>query len=372
VKCPDYGRANVERALAEALEPFGGMAAFVKDGADAVLKPNMISARPADACATTHPELVSAAARAAIAAGGHVRIADSPGIGSIQQVAKLSGIESVAAELDIPLFEFIESADAPRPEEARFRKLALALEALHTDALINLPKVKTHQQMILTLAVKNLFGCVVGRQKIAWHMNAGRDVNLFARMLVEVCAAVKPAVSIADGVWGMEGKGPTHGEPRYFGFIAASDDAFALDAVIAHALGFRHEDVPLFAAAKRAERDGLRTGVIELERIDIVGCKIQDLQIGEVKPPAAGRLMFVPHALAGIARRLITVRPKITSACNLCGACVSHCPANAMAKVDGRVKIDDTLCIRCFCCQELCPFGAIDVQGGLLSRLFAR
>ena len=372
MKCPDYDRANVERSLAEALEPFGGMASFVRSGADVLLKPNLISPRPIDACATTHPEVVAATARAVIATGGRPRIGESPGIGSFQQVTKATGIASVASELEIPLFEFIDAADAPRPQAARFKKLAIAQDVLDAETLINLPKVKTHQQMVLTLAVKNLFGCVAGRQKIAWHMNAGRDAALFARMLVEVCAAARPTLNIADGIWGMEGKGPTHGEPRFFGFIAASDDAFALDAVIAHALGFRQEDVPIFAAAKRAERDGLPTGVIDLHNIQIAGCSIEDLRIGRVKPPAAGRLMFVPPVLAGLARRLITVRPKITPACKLCGVCTSHCPAEAMAIVDGRVEIDDTLCIRCFCCQELCPHGAVDVARGLLSRLFAR
>ena len=195
----------------------------------------------------------------------------------------------------------------------------------------------------------------------------------FARALVEICLAVRPALSIADAVVGMEGTGPSHGDPRRFGFIAASADPFALDAVLTELLGFKADDVPVLVAAREARRDRLPVGVTDLGEIDVCGCALEDVRPGRVKPPVMGRLMFVPDFVGRVLSRWVTVRPRINrAACRVCGSCVESCPAGAMKTVDRRVKIDDTFCIRCFCCQELCPHGAVRAKRGVLSRLLSK
>ena len=372
VRCLDYSRENVERAVGEVVELLGGIERFVRHGESVLLKPNLLSGSPPEKAVTTHPEVFRAVAKAALGAGGRVTGGDSSGIGSFDTVAGKSGIAAVAAELGVELRDLNEAAETERPQGARFRKLLIARSILEADAVVNLPKVKTHQQMFLTLAVKNLFGCIVGKEKIAWHMNAGRDAGLFARLLVEICCAVAPRLSIADGVVGMEGTGPAHGDPRQFGFIAASADPFALDAVLTSVLGFRATDVPLFAAADEARADGLVIGCSDLDRIDVVGCGVDELSVPHVKPPVMGNLMFLPGFLARIMRRLITVKPGIKRCmCKTCGVCVESCPAEAMKMIDRKVTIDDTVCIRCFCCQELCPHGAVEARRGLLSGFFS-
>ncbi len=373
VRCPDYSRENVERAVGEVVDLLGGIERFVRPGENVFLKPNLLSGSAPEAAVTTHPEIFRAVAKTAQRAGGSVTGGDSPGIGKFEAVAGKSGIAEAAAELGVEVRELTEPVEVERPDGAKFRKLLIARGILEADAVINLPKVKTHQQMVLTLAVKNLFGCIVGREKIAWHMNAGRDTGVFARLLVEICHAVAPRLSIADGVVGMEGTGPAHGEPRQFGFIAASADPCALDAVLTALLGFRAADVPLFAAADAARADGLAIGCTDLGRIDVVGCSIDELKVPHVKPPVMGSLMFLPGFLAGVMRRLITVKPMVTRGrCEICGVCVESCPAEAMKIIDRKVRIDDTVCIRCFCCQELCPHDAIEARRGLLSGLFIR
>ena len=372
-RCVDYSTENVERAVAEVIDLLGGIGRFVRPGSRVLLKPNLIAAYPPEAAATTHPEVVAAVAPIAAGAGGRVEVGDSPGVKTLPVVAETTGIAAVASRLGLPLTEFTEPVEVARPKGAKFRKLLLARPVVETDVLINLPKVKTHQQMFLTLAAKNLFGCVVGKQKIAWHMSAGRDAALFARVLVEICSAVAPALSIADGVVGMEGTGPCHGRPRPFGFIAASGDPFALDAVLTSLLGFEDADLPVLAAARAARADGLPVGETDLDAIELAGCAADELRAKHVVPPTMGRLMFVPGFLSGLMRRLVTVRPRIDlKTCRVCGVCVESCPAQAMKIIDRRVRIDDTSCIRCFCCQELCPHGAVRVGRGLLSRLFSR
>jgi len=372
-RCTDYSPANIERAVGQVLELLGGMKRFVRPGQSVFLKANMLSAKPPEAAVTTHPEVIRAVARAVLAAGGRAAVGDSAGFGALTTVGAKTGIAAVADELGIPMEELTEPVETKRPDGARVRRLRLARRVLDADVVVNLPKVKTHQQMFLTLAVKNLFGCIVGKEKIAWHMSAGRDATLFARALVEICAAVRPALSIVDGVVGMEGNGPSHGDARRFGFLAAGADPFALDAVLTWLLGFEPADLPVLAAAREARDDGLDVGVTDLNGIEIVGYDAEKLRVHDLKRPAAARLMFLPDFLGRILRPLITVKPRIDAPkCRLCGICVDSCPAHAMKIVDRRVKIDDTSCIRCFCCQELCPQGAVRVKRGLFSRFFSR
>ena len=75
---------------------------------------------------------------------------------------------------------------------APFGRIELAREAVEADLVVNLPKLKTHTMMLLTLGVKNLFGCVVGLTKPEWHMRSGIDRTLFARLLVQIHRAVQP------------------------------------------------------------------------------------------------------------------------------------------------------------------------------------
>lgn len=67
----------------------------------------------------------------------------------------------------------------------------------------------------------------------------------------------------------------------------------------------------------------------------------------------------------------ITARPVVeTTRCKLCNDCVNHCPPEAMQISNGKLQIDYEKCIRCFCCQELCPHGALHTEQGLLLKLY--
>ena len=75
-------------------------------------------------------------------------------------------------------------------------------------------------------------------------------------------------------------------------------------------------------------------------------------------------------------RRHVVPRPVIRKdRCTRCGTCVKMCPVTPKA-VDFRKpdpgeppEYDYGLCIRCYCCQEVCPDNAIEVETPLLGRL---
>jgi len=276
IRATSYEREILNESLLTLLAPLGGIAAFVKRGDRVLLKPNLLTgARPGKEC-TTRPELVSAVARMVIAAGGKPFLGDSPAFGSAKGVAVASGYGPMLAELDLPVVEF--HGHGYQTDSADFSRLRLCQEAMSADVVINLPKVKSHSQLTLTMGVKNLFGCVPGKMKAWWHMEAGKDANRFGEMLVETASAIAPNLTIIDGIIGHEGNGPSGGEPRNLGILGAASDVFALDRAIVEILQVRPELVPTVAASIRLGRC-LDLAEINFPLLSPADVKIDDWQL---------------------------------------------------------------------------------------------
>lgn len=239
-----------------------------------LLKPNFVLARPAEDAANTHPHFVIEVARRVRAAGGEPFIGDSPALGSARGVALKCGLLELAREAGVPLVEFRDRRKVPPPRGHAGRPVRIAAEALDADVVINLPKLKVHGQVYITLAVKNLFGCVGGRRKALLHWLRGGEPIEFARMLVEVARAVTPALTLMDAVVALERDGPTGGDPRPLGLILAGADCSAIDRVACEIVGADLERVLTLAAAREVQ-----FGETDLENIEVLN------EGGPVAPP---------------------------------------------------------------------------------------
>lgn len=365
IKCRDYASPGLEAALARALAPLGGMAAFVRPGQRVLVKPNMLSAHAPERQITTHPALVLAVGRLAMAAGGVVTIADSPAIEPFGRVAAKTGLAQAARDMGAEIRELTEPTSAPAASGAVFKGLQLARLALAADVVINLPKLKTHGQMLMTLGVKNLFGTVVAQRKSEWHLVAGVDRPHFANLLLDIHQAVRPALTILDGVWGMEGRGPSNGQPRQTGLLAASPDALALDLTVCRLLGVPLTSFPLYLAARAR---GLLTP--EVERPELAGDDPAEMAVPGFVLPELQAVGFLPRRLDWFTQRHLVSRPVTAPGrCRRCGQCAAICPAEALRLEPGGPVFDYARCIRCYCCQEVCPEDAIAFRRGLLLKL---
>ena len=248
-RASNYDRSEIDQAVTTLLDTWGGMEHFVKPGDRVLLKPNLLTgSRPTKEC-VTRIELVAAVARQVQAVGGKPFLGDSPAFGSAQGVALANGYAPLLAELNLPLVEFQGKRYAVDSDQ--FQHLRLSKEAMEADVVINLPKVKSHMQLTVTLGVKNLFGCVPGKMKAWWHMEAGKDKERFGAMLVETARAIDADLTILDGIIGHEGNGPSAGEPRFLGWLGAADNVFALDRAVIDILGVDPVQVPTIVAADR-------------------------------------------------------------------------------------------------------------------------
>ena len=139
--------------------------------------------------------------------------------------------------------------------------------------------------MLLTLGVKNLFGCIVGLRKPQWHLRAGVDRELFAALLVQIYQAVKPRFTILDGILAMEGEGPGKGgRPKELGILLGSTDAVALDVAVCHLLGLDEE-------ALLTNRVAGQCGLMD-DPVEVVG---DPVIIGDFQLPEATPLVFGPE-----------------------------------------------------------------------------
>ncbi|MFM2062670.1 MAG: hypothetical protein RLZZ507_2340 [Cyanobacteriota bacterium] len=249
IRAKSYEQEALRESLTTLLEPLGGIAAFVKPGNRVLLKPNLLTgSRPTKEC-TTRPELVRAVAEMVMEVGGKPFLGDSPAFGSAKGVAIANGLLPILEELNIPIVEF--HGKRYQTVNDNFNHLLLSKEAMEADVIINLPKVKSHMQLTVTLGVKNLFGCVPGKMKAWWHMEAGKDANRFGEMLVETARAINPTLTILDGIIGHEGNGPSGGEPRDLGVLAASNNVFALDRAVLEILKVDPLQVPTVATSQK-------------------------------------------------------------------------------------------------------------------------
>ena len=234
------------------------------------------------------------------------------------------------------------------------------------DYIINVPKLKTHVMMGVTLAVKNTFGFIIGLNKSQLHFKM-EDKEKFASMLVDLNNLVKPAINIMDGIIGMEGEGPGNGDPIHSGIISASYDSLAMDIVMCKVIGFEPLDIwTNKIALSKKEKDFMKD-------IEIAGEALEDVKI-KFKPCEQKPLSFVlPKGVAKLIGNLITSRPKIDpEKCKACSECIKICPAKTISlkgyKSRKTAWIDKKYCIRCYCCHEICPYNAIDIKRSIAGK----
>lgn len=366
IRSSDYELPGLRKQVIDLLEPLGGITAFVNTGERVLLKPNMLAVKSPEQAVTTHPALVQVVAELVREAGGIVLVGDSPGIGGFQRVADKSGIASATHDSGATLVEFNDTVEMRG--SGTFRRIHLARIYLEADKVINLPKLKTHEMMTMTCAVKNLFGAVVGTEKAGWHLKAGTSRNQFARLLLEIYLLKKPALNIVDGIVAMEGNGPGSGDPIQLGVLIAGVNPVAVDVVAGKLAG-----IP--ADLLHIEQEALAMGLpgSRIHQISIFGPSLETMTGTHFRLPAGLDVQFgLPGFLKRALKKHLTSFPAADKqTCILCGICRDACPPAAITIQNSALSVDNARCIRCWCCRELCPHDAMMIQRGLLLKALA-
>jgi uncharacterized protein (DUF362 family)/Pyruvate/2-oxoacid:ferredoxin oxidoreductase delta subunit len=366
VRCQNYDEDEVLKGLRQAIDLIGGVGHFVQKGNRVLLKPNLLFGKPPEKAVTTHPSIVKGMIKIVREAGGIPFIGDSPSVGGLVRTAEKAGIKRVADEANCPLVEFDRPVLPAKGVGRHFKQLEIDQAILEVDVMINLPKWKTHGNTLLTLGVKNLFGCIPGPRKALWHLRAGENRKLFAQVLVDLYQVVRPSLTVLDGIVGMEGNGPNSGRTIPLGLILASNDALSIDQVVCDLLGISRKALPTNRVAfeQGIGRDG----------IEVFGERVEDVSIPHFQfPPLSEADWNLPGFIRRALKNALSTKPVIEKEkCILCDRCVEICPPKALTRKAKGFTFDYGKCIRCFCCQEVCSEGAITIEPGWALKLLGR
>jgi len=359
IRKASYDASIIRSMIREMLDSQGQD--WIKAGARVVVKPNMLLAAGPDKAIVTHPLVVRAVAEYLLAKGAKVQISDSPPIGSFHKLLRESGYHEALEGLDVDLKPFVDSIQVDVGEP--FGSIEIARDAMQADLVINLAKLKSHAQMYLTLGVKNIFGTIVGLRKPEWHMRAGVDRTMFARLLVQIHQTVAPAFTIMDGILALEGQGPgKSGHPRELGLLVGGTDAHAVDKTICMLLGLDPNQLLTYRLARDLDFfDG---------EVHVNG----DIHIvDDFRFPELHSLSMGSESLNHFMRKYVIQKPVVDNQlCKLCGECWKICPAKVISHNIKTIRFDYDGCIRCYCCLEVCSQGAIRAKEPLLGKVRRR
>ncbi|MDH4320362.1 MAG: DUF362 domain-containing protein [Desulfobulbaceae bacterium] len=296
-RCCHYRRESLKDAAGNILAAAG---VSVRAGDAVLLKPNLISGRRRDGLPCTDPLLVAAVAEWFCDHGARVAVGDSPAFGSAEQVMRACGYDEALRGLPVRRVNF------SRPRSVRLacgETVGVAVPALECDFLVNLPKVKAHCQMLVSLAVKNYFGVVVGWRKPWLHAKHGDMGNRFEEMLVDLLAVLPAGVSLADGVVAMHKNGPVQGgEPYPLGVLAGSVNPVALESGLLRVLGVEPGRSPVWRECRRRGLPGSDPDALAWSLEPLAAVQAADFLLPQVLQPVSFRPQ---RLLSGAVKRLM-------------------------------------------------------------------
>ena len=254
LRCTGYGAEELDEKV-DAIFQELHIYEELSPGMTVVLKPNLVMTSKPEEAIITHPALVAAVGKCVQRAGAKVLIAESPGGPYTPMTMKAAfrgcGYTDMAEACGFSLYTDCESREVPLPGGVRCRRMAIVSPFLGADYLIDLAKLKTHSMVGFSGAVKNMFGAVPGLKKPELHCRFPEKPE-FSEMLLDLCDFLQPDLCITDGIWAMEGNGPTGGTRRDLGVLAASKSPYAVDVCCAKLAGLEAGQVLMLRYA--AER----------------------------------------------------------------------------------------------------------------------
>jgi uncharacterized protein (DUF362 family)/Pyruvate/2-oxoacid:ferredoxin oxidoreductase delta subunit len=357
---------DVKTSVFSALELINAKSLMQKDGMKILLKPNLLMGKPAERAVNTHPEVVRAVIEWVKQFNpSKIYVSDSAGgqkPGVTEAAMKDSGIQEICEQegaICVP-FEKTEREIYEVEDALELKEISSSRLLKEVNLIINIPKIKTHWQCTLTCCIKNMFGTVLLANKAKTHAQAA-VLERFCSALADIYSISKPQLTVIDGYYCMEGKGPSSGDVVKLDVILAGYDGVALDSVVCKIIGFDPSEVLYIEKAEQKE-----LGTSKFEDIEILGETIESVYRKFKRPKLRPISMPLPRWLAEyIGKTIFRAKVKFDKEkCRLCTTCWTNCPVNAIApplklKKGSVPKWNSKKCITCFCCVELCPHEAV-------------
>ena len=359
---------DIEKAVFEALKLINAKD-LMKDNQVVLLKPNILGAKPPERAVTTHPKVVEAVIHWVKQFNPNkIFVCDSAGTqkpGTTEIAMKVSEIKALCDKEGVECipFEKTERKIYKVPDPLELDEITSSTLLEEADIIINLPKLKTHGQCLLTCCIKNMFGTILLGNKAKTHAQSA-ILDHFSAALADIYSVSKPHLTVIDGYLCQEGQGPAAGDVVKMDLILAGYDPVALDSIACKIIGFNPEDV--IHVKKAAEK---KLGTMNLDEIEVLGSQVEEVFRKFKKPKIRPVSAPLPRWLANyIGKQVFKATVKFTpNKCKLCATCWENCPADAITppteiKKGNIPKWNKKKCITCYCCVELCPHEAVNFK----------
>jgi uncharacterized protein (DUF362 family) len=221
--------------IGRAVELIGGFESIIEEGDTVAVKPNILTGKLSGPGVTTNPQVIEALVKLSFGAGaGEVKIVEGAGYGvPTSEALELAGMKRIAEETGADLVDVdrdkILEVDVPDP--LILEKIPVSRSFYEADVRINAPVMKTHDQLIMTLGMKNMKGVIQKPTKRLFHR-----IGL-AKAVVDLNKAVPLSLTVVDAIHAMEGLGPSLGKVFEMDTVIASTDVYSLDVVGARVMG---------------------------------------------------------------------------------------------------------------------------------------
>ncbi|MDR0364739.1 MAG: DUF362 domain-containing protein [Bacteroidales bacterium] len=331
------------------------------EGKRILLKPNVLFDEEPQRAITTHPAFLEAVIKFLQSRNAaKIYVGDAPAIHGADFKPRKSGIWGVCEKTGAEWTFFGKNASSFKLKN---RSVPIASIIHQVDYIFSLPKLKTHELMGYTGAIKNSFGLIPGLNKAAQHA-FHQSAKAMGKFLLDLNEARTPDFIFMDAILAMEGEGPGNGIPYSLNLALGSTNPLAIDMIAAEIIGYNPLQI-------ETNRQGMarKKWLDAPEDIILKGADIKDLirddfqliqRISMWKMMVGIVLRRIP-ALRRFERRPIFNDKK----CAGCKACIEICPVSVLSisdKNSHKVMIKDRRCIRCFCCHEVCKYDAIEIK----------
>ncbi len=356
-KCSDYKLEDIIHAISEIYKVTGGPD---PTGKRILVKPNILTDDDPAKCISTNPVVVEAMIRYLQLNGATVFVGDSPAVHTHKFRGEKSGIYQVCESTGATWVDFMS---APVEQTLRKGKIKIASIVNNVDLIISLPKFKNHELVYFTGAIKNNLGLVPGFSKAKQHA-LHQDRSRFGEFLVDLTEAITPSYFLMDAIMGMEGPGPGRGMPREIGLIIGSTNPLALDMTASRIAGYEPLIIPTSRTAffrkkwLQSEEEIIYDGP-EMNNIIVKG--FTRVPVSTTNNIALKFIMTRIKILKKLERRPVFIHENCTG----CRKCVNICPVSAIKPKTSDntfILLKDKVCIRCFCCSEVCTDNAVVIK----------
>ena len=331
------------------------------NGKTVLVKPNILQDEATSKAVTTHPVFLEAVIRFLQSRqAGKIYVGDSPGFHAPSFIPRKSGIYEVCEKTGAEWVYFAKNATSISLPSGKTPVAAIIHEV---DYFFSIPKLKTHELMGYTGAIKNTLGLIPHIHKAKQHA-IHRNSRDFAAFLVDLNENITPDYIFMDGITAMEGPGPGNGIPFPLHIALGSTNLLAIDIVASRIIGYDPLQI-------ETNLEGLnrRKWLSSIDDVIVQGVDIEQVVRTDFKriPRVSTWKMSFNVVLQRIPGFRRTEREPVffKKRCTGCKACLNICPVQVLRIDPGKphkVLIDRKDCIRCFCCHEVCPNNAIEIK----------